>query len=1006
MQWKIRHPRAWIIHRSAVAAAIIGLLGASSHLFAQSTTGDINGLAPPIQGESARITGLDSGLVRQMPVGTDGRFRFTALPIGRYRIELLTSQGQPESRIINVVAGQAQSVDFNHRSARQLETVTVTSNSVPAIDITSTEARSTFSAAQLNALPVPRDVVDVALLTPGTTAGNAVFGTLPSFGGSSVAENSYYVNGFNVTNLYNSLSFAEVPFQAIDQLDIQTGGYGAQYGFSTGGVTSVNIKRGTNQWKGGISYTGVPNALRENQPTVYRANGSVYRNYSKNTSLSNLYNVWIGGPLIKDKLFLFALGQVANAHSTSYSGGPQTSNESANINSSANSNADKSPYWVLKLDWNITDNHHLEYTGFSNVQTSNQSMFNAGYDDNGTPYKSDYLGQYYSRTGGRTDIFKYTGQLTDDLTLSAQWGRMRSQDSSWTVSPNGVKSTYDGNINSPGSGCPIVAYGEGLSGPQCNIVSTLGRYDGMDTRNAARIDLDWRIGDHELAGGYSDERWNSIAGDAYSGGHYYFYPNDSQVIDTIFNTGGAIKVIQKSWYFEDHWQATDRWLIYAGIRNDSFTNKNGNQQAFVSQDNIWQPRLGFTWDVLGDQSTKLWGTAGRYSLPIAANVALRAATASRYTQDVYSFSGRDPMTGAPLNLGPSQSHTIYNGENGSTPNPGAIASTSLKPYTQDEFILGFAKTLQSGNDFVNNWTLGIKATYRKLRTAIDDTCDSRPMYAAAQANGVAGAWDDEWSVPENMPGCWLFNPGSALSLTTPLDNTSNSYKVTIPGNQLGPKAKRQYEGVVLSAEKTAERYYISASYTWSRSFGNTEGLVKSSNGQDDTGTTADFDFPEVMIGANGYLPNDRRHAIKLYGGFKLSPEWSFGVNLLGQSGAPISCYGGGGGGSTFDTWFGYSGQFHYCNGRISPEGRSGRTPWLWTFSPNVQYKPAWAKGLYFQLTALNLFNNDTPTFVWERAEGIDNSGKVKPTRYYNYKLPKYFNTPRYVRLQVEYDFNL
>lgn len=90
---------------------------------------------------------------------------------------------------------------------------------------------------------------------------------------------------------------------------------------------------------------------------------------------------------------------------------------------------------------------------------------------------------------------------------------------------------------------------------------------------------------------------------------------------------------------------------------------------------------------------------------------------------------------------------------------------------------------------------------------------------------------------------------------------------------------------------------------------------------------------------------------------------------------------------------------------ISSEGRSGRTPWLWTFSPNVQYKPAWAKGLYIQLTALNLFNNDTPTFVWERAEGINTSGKVRTT-YYNYKLPKYFNTPRYVRLQVEYDFNL
>ena len=995
--------RSRALKSSVLSSTVVALLYSSSGLWAQSTTGDVNGMAPYVQGESARITGLDSGLVREAPVASDGHFRFVALPTGRYRVDLQSGSGQPESRTIFVVAGQTLPVNFDAKNAKQLNTVVVTSTTTPAIDVSSTESRSTFSAAQLNALPVPRNVVDVALLTPGTTAGNAVFGKLPSFGGSSVAENSYYVNGFNVTNLYNNLSFAEVPYQAIDQLDIQTGGYGAQYGFSTGGVTSVNIKRGTNEWKGGISYTGIPNALRENQPTVYRANGSVYRNYSKNTSLDNLYNVWIGGPLIKDKLFLFALGQVDNSRSTTYGAGSQTASKTATTISSANSAAGKSPYWVVKLDWNITDNHHLEYTGFSNVQTNDQSMYNASYDSGGTPSKTDYLGQYKTRTGGRTDIFKYTGQLTDDLTLSAQWGRMRSANSSWTVSPNGVKSTYSGDISSGGSGCPVVGYNGNLTGPQCYITSTLDRYGGMDTRNAGRIDLDWRIGDHDLAGGYSDERWNSQAGSGYSGGHYYYFANDHVVDDTIYSTGGSVKVIQKSWYFEDHWQVSDRWMVYAGIRNDSFTNKNGNNQAFVKQDNIWQPRLGFTWDVMGDQTMKVWGTAGRYSLPIAANVALRAATASLYTMDEYNYSGQDPVTGAPLNLSAPLSHTVYNGENGSTPNPKAVASSSLKPYTQDEFILGFAKTLQSEYDFVNNWTLGVKATYRKLRTAIDDTCDSRPMYAAAQANGVSGAWDDQWTVPDGMAGCWIFNPGSALTLTTPLDSSSNTYNVTIPGNQLGPKAKRQYEGVVLSAEKATDRYYISASYTWSRSFGNTEGLVKSNNGQDDTGTTADFDFPEIMIGANGYLPNDRRHAIKLYGGFNITKEWSVGVNLLGQSGAPISCYGGGGG--TLGTEYGYAGQFHYCNGKISPEGSGGRTPWLWTFSPNVQYKPAWAKGLYFQITALNLFNNDTPTFVWERSEGINASGTVT-TKYSNYKLPKYFNTPRYVRLQVEYDFNL
>ena len=161
--------------------------------------------------------------------------------------------------------------------------MTVSANAIPPIDVSSSETRTTFSASQLNALPVPRDIVSVATLAPGVVKGNGAFGNLPSFGGSSVAENSYYVNGFNVTNLYNNLSFGEVPFQAIDQLDVQSGGYGAQYGLSTGGVTSVNIKRGTNEWKGGVSWTTAPNWARANSPNVMRANGTTFREYDKNS---------------------------------------------------------------------------------------------------------------------------------------------------------------------------------------------------------------------------------------------------------------------------------------------------------------------------------------------------------------------------------------------------------------------------------------------------------------------------------------------------------------------------------------------------------------------------------------------------------------------------------------------------------------------------------------------------------------------------------------------------
>jgi hypothetical protein len=1006
---KLRYRKAGQLKLSALAVAFAATFYGGSAL-AQSTVGDITGSAAYVQGETIQVQNLDSGVTREVTVGADGRFRASSLPIGHYQLNLIQNGQTVDSRKLSVVAGQTAQVNFaaataaSTAEAKNLGAVTVTSTSMPAIDVSTAESRTTFNAEQLNALPIPRDVTSVALLAPGTVKGSGNFGNLASFGGSSVAENSYYVNGFNTTNLYNSLSFSEVPYQAIDQIDVQTGGYGAQYGFSTGGVTSVNIKRGTNEWKGGVSYVVEPGFARSKMTNTYARNGNIYYDNSKNGETDSVYTAWLGGPLIKDKLFMFVLAQFEK--DTSTTGNYNSAYANSNTGTGPNSYHDDEtkPYWVAKLDWNITDNHHLEYTGFNNSSSTRRDYYGTDYTDGDLSFDG-YKGFRRLHTGGQTNIFKYTGYLTDDITLSAQYGVLKSDNSSYYVAPDGSKTKYNGDVFAEQGGCPYVGYNSAYTGtqyPGCYVASTTDIYGGKDQRNSWRVDLDWRLGDHDIGLGYSDERWKSDNGQAYSGGHYYTYYPD-QVRDIIFSTGGSVQIRQKSAYLEDHWQVNDKLMLYGGVRYDSFENKNGSGQSFVKQDNIWQPRLGFTWDVLGDSTWKVFGTAGRYSLPISANVALRAASASFYTEDFYTYSGINPQTGAPI-TGELLNHYVVNGEDGSTPNPRSVADRDLKPYTQDEYILGVQHQFHSDLDFFDNWVVGAKLTYRKLRNAIDDTCDWRPFYNAGVGLGLDMSNQDQWTVPDGVPGCFIYNPGSALSLNVDLAGDGTLHDVTIPGNQLGAKARRNYEGLELTASKTTDKYYISASYTFSRNYGNTEGLVRSDIGQDDTGTTEDFDFPEIMYGAGGYLPNDRRHSFKLYGGWNFTPEWSAGLNLTVQSGAPISCLGGGMG--TFGTEYGYQSGFHYCNGKLSSEGSSGRTPWVWTVSPNVMYKPVWAKGLSFQLSALNLFNNQKPLQVYQTGEGIDNNGNY--TGYYDttYKVGEFYNSPRSFRLQVQYDFSL
>src|SRR6185312_16251288 len=101
---------------------------------------------------------------------------------------------------------------------------------------------------QIAKIPVPRDITDVALLAPGTVRGDAAFGNLASFGGASVAENAYFVNGFNITDSFKGLQFAAIPFQAIAQQQVKTGGYGAEFGRALGGVVNIVTKRGTNEF--------------------------------------------------------------------------------------------------------------------------------------------------------------------------------------------------------------------------------------------------------------------------------------------------------------------------------------------------------------------------------------------------------------------------------------------------------------------------------------------------------------------------------------------------------------------------------------------------------------------------------------------------------------------------------------------------------------------------------------------------------------------------------------
>ncbi|WP_240126550.1 TonB-dependent receptor [Thermomonas alba] len=993
------------LKRSALTVAL-GLCFAGG-VQAQSAVGSIFGEAPA--NSSVSIENLDTGATRQISADANGRFSFSQLQPGRYRV---TSNGV--TREVQVKVGTGTSVSLNQQ-ATTLGTVTVIgSGAINPIDVSSVESTTVFTQQQIQQLPVARDITNVALLAPGTVKGDTGLGNgnLASFGGSSVAENGYYINGFDVTNIRNFLSYADLPFDAIGEQQVKTGGYGAEFGRSLGGVISLVTKRGTNEWKGGVSAYWVPSWGREAGKDVVSRNpldqqsGDIYSVYrSANESESLTYNVYGGGPLVKDKLFFFGLIEGRSNSSDTY----------RRITSTHTS--DTSPNALVKLDWNITDNHVLEFTGIHNKNKTHYRDYSYA---NGAKYVGQHQNldaEYDVENGGDVYIGKYTGYLTDSFTLSAMAGRLENVNSYRTPEslPGGnCPRAYDSRTN-PSSVTYIGCWNQSQT-----YIRDPNWGPDKDTRNAFRLDGEWILGNHHLRFGYDTEKFTSgHAGQVYTGGIYwrfYFVPaNTTRVVNGVTVNGGAngqnyarswyyqttsgsYEVRNTAYYLEDSWQLTDKFLVYAGVRSEGFENKNSTGDTFVKADNQIAPRLGFSWDVNGDSTFKVFGNAGRYYIPVASNTNIRASGGEVLIQNFYYTTGVDAANGVPLGIGSKIGPESVNGSL-NPPDPRTIAVTDLKPMYQDEFILGMQMQLNDA------WTVGARAIHRQVKNGMDDYCSHQAFVNWANDNGYTN-FD-----PSSMATCFIVNPGRDIKIALDLNSDGNYTVVTVPNSYLGlPKYQRSYNALELFWERNAgDNWFLQGSYTFAKSRGNVEGYVNSTLEQEDAGLTQDFDHRLFEDGAYGYLPNDRRHTLKLFGSYKINDEWRVGANLLVQSGRPVNCTGYvplTGLGVDASSLNAYGPSSFYCldqNGNkfLSQRGAFGRTPWTRNVDLQVSYQPNWAdKKLTLAVDAFNVFNFQTVTEYDERSE-LDRS---TPTYNPNFLNAANFQSPRYLRFTVRYQF--
>ncbi len=945
-------------------AISLGLAALSPVALAQVTDSSVRG---SVVGANANTTVqvVDSarGTTRTESVNDNGGFRVDGLAPGTYVVRVLQDGRVVDTQEVSVTIGSSRTITMGVSSS-QINEIVTSGRRVSRLDTAIAESGLVINSAEIMELPISRDITSVALLAPGANAGDNRFGNLASFGGASVAENTTFINGLNTTNFRTGVGFSSVPFEFYDTIQVKTGGYSAKYGRSLGGVMNATTKSGTNEWKAGANF--YYNEDLDTSPNTYAAANDLDMNEDTNGE------IYLSGPIIKDKLFFYALYN--DVKEESRYAGIETGRDYDSVIDEG--------FYGYKIDGYITPNHHLEYTAFSDTSTEVETVY--GFDGD-TFTRGALVGDTLYETGGDNWIASYTGNFGDDLQISVSYGENEAN-----------------RTTAPASADIPVVY-EYLGGFQ-----TRGEWSnftvskGDDLREMTRADIQWTgFQGHEISFGIDNEDAFANEATINSGGVYWLLdptnayngctptecPQGANVRKRTYSVGGSFETNSEAFYLQDVWDVTDQLTLELGIRNESFRNKNASGGIFVEVEDQWAPRLSAVYDLTGDGSSKVFGSYGEYYLPIAANTNIRMSGNETYIHEYFDWDGVSVDSQyQPTGIGATPYDTVVYGD-GSVPDTRSTTDANLDAMYQEEYILGYQTTLDSGV------TLGVKGIYRSLGTTIEDVAIDAAVINYYNANN---SWTGSGTVEDTFTGFHqyvLTNPGNPMSIYIP----ETSEQITLSPSQLGyPEAERDYKALEFTLSRPFDgRWSADVSYIWSKSEGNHEGYVKSDNAQDDAGITQNFDQPGLVDNSYGLLPNDRAHTLKAWGVYQFDNGLRIGANLLAQSGRPISCFGV----HPSDAFAAdYGASSHFCQGNAVGRGSLGRTSMLRKLDLNLQYDlEVGGRDVLLSMDIFNVLNTARPVRFNE--DGDTGSGAANP----NYRLVTAYQSPRAIRLSARFN---
>jgi len=951
----------------------VGLLFLSGLLTAQQTNAKIFGVVQLEDGSlvpGVNVEATSPKLVGKQTTVTDenGAFRLLNLAPGTYKL-VFTLQGFQTVVRENVQVGVEQTLNLKitMKLGNIEEMVTITGQ-VAQIDVKSTTKGMTLTKEVFQTLPKGRNFDSLITAIPGVSSEPMLGGT--SVDGATGLENMYYIDGTDVTNIVNGSNGQSASFDFVDEVQVKASGYQAEFGGSLGGVINVVTRSGGNEFHGEVLgfYSGAPlRAAYSDRLDYDREDISIAKYYSyddyigKNDDHRIEAGFNLGGYIIKDKLWFFGsfLPVFYNNTRTVDFGGEGT---------------------VIK-DYKRTE-QYMNFSAKLTAQPVKNLRLTASFVNNFYKYKGNLESSFGNPNAAvspdeyGTSYPNFSASASADLTmgnnfmLSLRGGYFMKDAKNPLVRPTDV--FYRFSTEAPGG--YFGTTNAGIPGIPADLVKPTGfrsasayPYDlmkNLDEKMSVNADMTYFVnlaGEHSWKAGvqwvrqgqnYDEsasfpivflawDRSYQAYGTDYGRGKYGYYSIRGAADAGPF--GDYYKAYANRWalYLQDSWTIANRVPINFGVRTESeyIPSYSDNPDFKDAKPIEWgfgdkmAPRFGFVWDVNGDSSLKVFGSAGLFYDVMKLAMAAGSYGGFKWKSAIY------PLDTYEWNkIG--QEGWVY-------PTPLAVfdfripsfdtTDPDMKAMSQLELSAGVEKKLR------DDLALSVRLVNKNLLWAIEDI-------------GVVTAHGESY---------FTTNPGGQFIKDRWVE--AKELGLIPQGAPDIPKAKRLYYGLNLSLDKRFSNNWMGGvSYTWSRLTGNYSGLASGDEyGRTDPNVERYFDlwylaFDKQLNKIDGVMPGDRTHYFKLYGSYTFPMGLTVGTVLNAMSGTPVS------------TEYAMDAQGYLPFNR----GDLGRTPFFWFANAYAEYNLKLGKNnLNISLNVDNIFNTRTAQRIYQ----IYNYGGTAPS---------------------------